>query len=146
MIELSPTERAQYQLDCEFLRFLEQHAVITKCGYDFKSEEDKKVFHEKYQESLNSIRAVFGLSPIELSKSTLERVEKPPAKKRGRKPKLVGESPSQEADTTIVYDVSCEHNVEEAESVSFNPITPEQLRGIMNELSKANHIVTGKHN
>jgi hypothetical protein len=130
VVEVSPSSEAQYILDCEFLKFLEEHAIMNKVGYEFKSEDDKTIFHEKYQDALNRIRAVFHLDEIQLSKSTLEREDKvKPAKKRVVKKKAPEEEP---INNTFV--VSTEHNAEQCVSLSVNPSVEKMLV----ELAKAN--------
>lgn len=141
MMDLTMTEQAQRELDSEFLHFLEQHAIINNCAYDFKSEEDKAVFYLKYTETLNSIRAKFGLSPIELSKSTLERIDlgEKPKVKRTRKPK---QAPVQAVNEPVVYDVDINRD-------TLNPVVVGEtvlpynveIEKIMNELNKANKIL-----
>lgn len=140
---------AQYELDREFLKFLEEHAIINKCGYDFKSDVDKELFHIKYSDTLNMIRAKFGLTPIELSKSTLERVkDEQPKKKRGRKA-VVAESPVPESPESPylgefqppINGVFVVDGTVPPEPV--NEVVPEkQIQKIMNELAKANKLLT----
>jgi hypothetical protein len=115
-------------LDCEFLKFLEEHAIMNKVGYEFKSEDDKTIFHEKYQ-------AVFHLDEIHLSKSTLEREDKvKPAKKRVVKKKAPEPEPAEPAPINNTFEVSTEHNAEQCVSLSVNPIIEKMLV----ELAKAN--------
>ena len=146
VFDLTMTDKAQHELDMEFLHFLEQHALINKCGYEFKSELDKSVFYDKYTESLNRIRSVFNLSPVELSKSTLERVDtdKPKAK-RGRKSKKVedpvvdlgGNVIPEEQLNRITYTIE-EPEPSEPEHIKPESVTPKQLQKIMGELAKIN--------
>jgi hypothetical protein len=128
-VEVNPSSEAQYRLDCEFLKFLEDHAVLNKVGYEFKSEDDKTIFHEKYQDALNRIRAVFHLDEIHLSKSTLEREDKVVKKKRVVKKKAPEEEP-----INNTFEVSTEHNAEKCVSLSVNPSVEKMLA----ELAKAN--------
>lgn len=130
VVEVQLSHEAQYKLDCEFLRFLEQHAIINKCGYEFKSEEDKEAFHKKYEDALNRIRATFNLDEIQLSKSTLEREDKVKKSKRVVKPK---KTPAETPDIST-FDVPTETNHEKIESISVDP----SLEKMVNELAKAN--------
>jgi len=135
VVEVSPSSEAQYRLDCEFLKFLEEHAIMNKVGYEFKSEDDKTIFHEKYQDALNRIRAVFHLDEIHLSKSTLEREDKvKQAKKRVVKKKAPEPEPAEPAPINNTFEVSTEHNAEQCVSLSVNPIIEKMLV----ELAKAN--------
>ena len=136
---------AQYELDREFLRFLEEHAIINKCGYDYKSDADKELFHIKYQDALNTVRAKFGLTPIELSKSTLERVkDEQPKKKRGRK--AVAETSESPAPYLGEFQppINGVFVLDGTESPrSINEVVPDkQIQRIMNELAKANKVLT----
>lgn len=145
VIDLSMTDKAQHELDLEFLKYLEQHAIISKDGYEFKSDDDKNVFHLKYSETLNRIRDVYGLSPIELSKSSLERIdlgEIKPKAKRGRKPKQPkAEEPALEVQcdkcisATFEVDTTPSHMV--VEGASFESINQTQLNRITNEIAKS---------
>ena len=146
VIDLSMTDKAQHELDVQFLRYLEQHATISKDGYEFKSEDDKAIFYLKYTETLNRIREVFNLTPIELSKSTLERIEplgeiKP--KKRGRKPKQpkMEEPPLEchcEDGVTGTFNVDTTPTHMVVQGATFESISSDQLQRITNELAKAN--------
>lgn len=145
VIDLTMTDKAQHELDLEFLKYLEQHAIISKDGYEFKTDDDKAVFHLKYTETLNRIRDVYGLSPIELSKSSLEREplgEIKPVKKRGRKPKQSKvENPALEVQcdkgisATFEVDTTPNHMV--VEGASFESINQTQLNRITNEIAKS---------
>jgi hypothetical protein len=127
------SDKAQHELDMEFLRYLEQHAVLHKGDYVFKSDEDKTEFHAKYTDTLNRIRAVYGLTPIQLSKSTLEREPDVPKKKRGRKPK----EPTPSPDKTVTFEVTTDHNSEKCVSLTVQP----NLEKMISELAKANKLL-----
>jgi hypothetical protein len=104
---------------------------MNKVGYEFKSEDDKTIFHEKYQEALNKIRQVFNLDEIQLSKSTLEREDKvKPAKKK----RVVKKKAPEEEPINNTFVVSTEHNAEKCVSLSVNP----SVEKMLTELAKAN--------
>lgn len=141
VIDLTMTDKAQHELDMEFLRFLEQHAIINKCGYEYKSEEDKVWFHMKYTDTLNNIRAKYGLTPIQLSKSTLERIEpepleEKPKRKRAKKQKAEAE-PQPDNTVNMVLNVEPNNDGKDCNSITHDSVSQEQLNKMMIELAKA---------
>lgn len=134
-VPASDLQIAQELLDSEFLMFLEQHAIATRPHYKFHSKDDEEEFQKKYNESLNRIRAHFGLTEIQLPMSNLEHVYlgKPKTKRAKKEKKVKSEEPAPEKEVD-----DCDHTAETCQHIRYDGISEEQLKKMHVELARAN--------